>query len=413
MHPERFRTQMCKQAAACKRAVCFFAHSPDQLRHPSSCKAAAAPGAATADAVASAAAMTTGPTPGAAADARRAAGAATLTALAFSSSPSSPGAASLDPTRPSMLAPAGLLSTSPLGLPGALEQPLDAAGDCPLSAAALSSEASLALPFADLSIGSLQLLFPPAGTTEGGRALAGPVAGPTGALLSDPSGYASLAAAMESRGQQLRLPPGGLQAPLPAAKPPPWAPAAAPAATMLRRAASAAALEGALLVRAQQLLMRSQVLQGFAETAAPPPMALAGYSFDPPPGGNPAAFAGGNGLLPAASYRAGSSDGGFAAAFTSGAPFLLPSAQAGPAAAAVRAAPQLDPYRTPEAPLAGAWASGGRADGCGGGKRLPLPLEDSVAAELYRLLEQHSAGARDPCSGAPGCEGPGGTGKAR
>ncbi|KAH6826794.1 CCCH-type zinc finger family protein [Perilla frutescens var. hirtella] len=35
LHPARYRTQPCKDAMACKRRVCFFAHSPDQLRVPS------------------------------------------------------------------------------------------------------------------------------------------------------------------------------------------------------------------------------------------------------------------------------------------------------------------------------------------------------------------------------------------
>ncbi|XP_074273724.1 zinc finger CCCH domain-containing protein 23-like [Silene latifolia] len=32
LHPSRFRTQVCKDGLGCKRRVCFFAHSPDQLR---------------------------------------------------------------------------------------------------------------------------------------------------------------------------------------------------------------------------------------------------------------------------------------------------------------------------------------------------------------------------------------------
>ncbi|KAL9224564.1 hypothetical protein vseg_000586 [Gypsophila vaccaria] len=32
LHPSRFRTQACKDGPGCKRRVCFFAHSPDQLR---------------------------------------------------------------------------------------------------------------------------------------------------------------------------------------------------------------------------------------------------------------------------------------------------------------------------------------------------------------------------------------------
>ncbi|KMT03254.1 hypothetical protein BVRB_8g197970 [Beta vulgaris subsp. vulgaris] len=33
LHPARFRTQACKDGPGCKRRVCFFAHSPDQLRN--------------------------------------------------------------------------------------------------------------------------------------------------------------------------------------------------------------------------------------------------------------------------------------------------------------------------------------------------------------------------------------------
>ncbi|KZV32422.1 Zinc finger C-x8-C-x5-C-x3-H type family protein [Dorcoceras hygrometricum] len=32
LHPARYRTQPCKDGMNCKRRVCFFAHSPDQLR---------------------------------------------------------------------------------------------------------------------------------------------------------------------------------------------------------------------------------------------------------------------------------------------------------------------------------------------------------------------------------------------
>ncbi|KAI3443682.1 hypothetical protein Pfo_000347 [Paulownia fortunei] len=32
LHPSRYRTQPCKDGMNCKRRVCFFAHSPDQLR---------------------------------------------------------------------------------------------------------------------------------------------------------------------------------------------------------------------------------------------------------------------------------------------------------------------------------------------------------------------------------------------
>ncbi|VVB11198.1 unnamed protein product [Arabis nemorensis] len=36
LHPGRYRTQPCKDGGACRRRVCFFAHSPDQLRFLSS-----------------------------------------------------------------------------------------------------------------------------------------------------------------------------------------------------------------------------------------------------------------------------------------------------------------------------------------------------------------------------------------
>ncbi|THU70560.1 hypothetical protein C4D60_Mb08t26280 [Musa balbisiana] len=32
LHPDRYRTQPCKDGTACRRRVCFFAHTPDQLR---------------------------------------------------------------------------------------------------------------------------------------------------------------------------------------------------------------------------------------------------------------------------------------------------------------------------------------------------------------------------------------------
>lgn len=34
LHPSRYRTQMCTDGSGCKRRVCFFAHSPDELRKP-------------------------------------------------------------------------------------------------------------------------------------------------------------------------------------------------------------------------------------------------------------------------------------------------------------------------------------------------------------------------------------------
>eukprot|EP00191_Tetraselmis_sp_GSL018_P002221 CAMPEP_0177597850 /NCGR_PEP_ID=MMETSP0419_2-20121207/11964_1 /TAXON_ID=582737 /ORGANISM="Tetraselmis sp., Strain GSL018" /LENGTH=439 /DNA_ID=CAMNT_0019090113 /DNA_START=385 /DNA_END=1704 /DNA_ORIENTATION=- len=35
LHPERYRTQLCNSGATCKRSVCFFAHSLNELRSPS------------------------------------------------------------------------------------------------------------------------------------------------------------------------------------------------------------------------------------------------------------------------------------------------------------------------------------------------------------------------------------------
>ena len=32
LHPSRYRTQLCKDGAACARRICFFAHSPLELR---------------------------------------------------------------------------------------------------------------------------------------------------------------------------------------------------------------------------------------------------------------------------------------------------------------------------------------------------------------------------------------------
>jgi hypothetical protein len=32
LHPARYRTQPCKDGVACRRRICFFAHTPDQLR---------------------------------------------------------------------------------------------------------------------------------------------------------------------------------------------------------------------------------------------------------------------------------------------------------------------------------------------------------------------------------------------
>ncbi|XP_074580338.1 zinc finger CCCH domain-containing protein 23-like [Curcuma longa] len=38
LHPDRYRTQPCKDGPACRRRVCFFAHTPEQLRVPPSPK---------------------------------------------------------------------------------------------------------------------------------------------------------------------------------------------------------------------------------------------------------------------------------------------------------------------------------------------------------------------------------------
>ncbi|KIZ00324.1 Zinc finger CCCH domain-containing protein 37 [Monoraphidium neglectum] len=42
LHPERFRTQMCKLGAACTRPLCFFAHRANELRFPETDDTAAA-----------------------------------------------------------------------------------------------------------------------------------------------------------------------------------------------------------------------------------------------------------------------------------------------------------------------------------------------------------------------------------
>ena len=34
LHPSCYRTQICRDGAACRRKVCFFAHSAEQLRVP-------------------------------------------------------------------------------------------------------------------------------------------------------------------------------------------------------------------------------------------------------------------------------------------------------------------------------------------------------------------------------------------
>jgi hypothetical protein len=32
LHPQKYRTMMCKDRDKCSRPVCFFAHSPDEVR---------------------------------------------------------------------------------------------------------------------------------------------------------------------------------------------------------------------------------------------------------------------------------------------------------------------------------------------------------------------------------------------
>lgn len=57
LHPSRYRTQLCSFGAACRRPVCFFAHSVSELRLPTACgppAAAAQPAAAVAAAMAAA-----------------------------------------------------------------------------------------------------------------------------------------------------------------------------------------------------------------------------------------------------------------------------------------------------------------------------------------------------------------------
>ncbi|KAF8073124.1 Zinc finger CCCH domain-containing protein 2 [Scenedesmus sp. PABB004] len=43
LHPQRYRTQMCRGGTACRRSLCFFAHHPAELRAPAreACAAAA------------------------------------------------------------------------------------------------------------------------------------------------------------------------------------------------------------------------------------------------------------------------------------------------------------------------------------------------------------------------------------
>jgi hypothetical protein len=37
LHPQKYRTMMCKDRDKCSRSVCFFAHSPDEVRSSSTC----------------------------------------------------------------------------------------------------------------------------------------------------------------------------------------------------------------------------------------------------------------------------------------------------------------------------------------------------------------------------------------
>eukprot|EP00879_Flechtneria_rotunda_P008120 GHRR01008505.1.p2 GENE.GHRR01008505.1~~GHRR01008505.1.p2 ORF type:complete len:390 (+),score=185.89 GHRR01008505.1:720-1889(+) len=43
LHPSRYRTQLCSFGTACKRPVCFFAHTVQELRVPTACGPAATP----------------------------------------------------------------------------------------------------------------------------------------------------------------------------------------------------------------------------------------------------------------------------------------------------------------------------------------------------------------------------------
>ncbi|KDD73711.1 hypothetical protein H632_c1902p0, partial [Helicosporidium sp. ATCC 50920] len=36
LHPTRYRTQLCSNGSSCRRATCFFAHRPEDLRIPDS-----------------------------------------------------------------------------------------------------------------------------------------------------------------------------------------------------------------------------------------------------------------------------------------------------------------------------------------------------------------------------------------
>jgi uncharacterized paraquat-inducible protein A len=37
LHPQKYRTMMCKDRDKCSRPVCFFAHSPDEVRSCAKC----------------------------------------------------------------------------------------------------------------------------------------------------------------------------------------------------------------------------------------------------------------------------------------------------------------------------------------------------------------------------------------
>ncbi|KDD74655.1 hypothetical protein H632_c1155p0, partial [Helicosporidium sp. ATCC 50920] len=37
LHPSKYRTQLCQEGQACRRTICFFAHSVPELREPTHC----------------------------------------------------------------------------------------------------------------------------------------------------------------------------------------------------------------------------------------------------------------------------------------------------------------------------------------------------------------------------------------
>ncbi|KAF8058078.1 zinc finger CCCH domain-containing protein 2 [Scenedesmus sp. PABB004] len=78
LHPSRYRTQLCSFGTACRRPVCFFAHTVQELRVPTACGPTTSGGAAAAPAAAAALAGLPGARPPAAAglDAAALAGAA-------------------------------------------------------------------------------------------------------------------------------------------------------------------------------------------------------------------------------------------------------------------------------------------------------------------------------------------------